>query len=194
MTLARSTKKYYIRDFTGSFIHIPKTAGKFLYNCIEKDFFRWGLHATARHTMLQYPDIMTKPIVCCIRNPWDRIFSLFNYITQLKIISEDFYTWLYNPIIDSMHYTDIISDNFLSLRPYMCDDNKNMIITDVIRFENIQQDLISLETKYNLNFNKLERTEYSTTKDVYKTVYRKQDIDYVHKICEWEINKFTYEY
>ncbi|MPZ53465.1 MAG: hypothetical protein GEU79_12160 [Acidimicrobiia bacterium] len=58
------------------FIHIPKTAGRSVAAAFEEEF----LHRTVN----AYPDIARYRSLSVVRNPWDRLVSIYHYAKSYK--------------------------------------------------------------------------------------------------------------
>lgn len=65
-----------------AFVHVPRTGGSSIRHALERiGGVRGGLrkHVPAREIRRLYPDIMMFGFV---RNPWDRLVSLYSYLAQ----------------------------------------------------------------------------------------------------------------
>ena len=101
-----------------------------------------------------------------IRNPLDRLVSLYNYYMYRKdlkpynILSRynnfnEFVLDLKNiPIAsyrgEEINNKDMLQDNFNPCTYFICDNNK-VLIKNIIRFENLNNDLKNFANKVNMN-------------------------------------------
>jgi hypothetical protein len=132
------------------FLHIPKTAGTSISNALlEANVLTscigtYPLHNSMRDIV--NPDF-SKPIVTCIRNPYDRFYSMYRYfirhIGKLNM-SLDEYAYHYKSTYHDAHYYHHTQMYYITI------DDK-LIVTDILLFENLKKDWITFCKKYNLN-------------------------------------------
>ena len=184
----------------GTFIHIPKTGGKTIKDTLTPHFVRrCGRHHTALSVLSQYPEMKVFPVVTSIRNPWERVWSLFVYTQKIKIHNKTFDEWLETPILNGefRHFDDIskLNRNPLSLKTWVCEENGQELVTDYIDFYNMQNDIQELSNKYNIKVN-FRRHRHNTDGSGfgYRENYTDSQRDYISKVCSWEIEKFKFTF
>jgi len=189
------------------FIHIQKTAGnsitEFLKNNIpdlkpilnKHDFAIQGKHKLGD----QWDDYFKFAFV---RNPWDRLVSWYSmikdknqknkfgkYVTENSSNFEEFIK----------NCTDIIQDNdgiksaeFNQL-DYLIDENGNIIVDFIGRFENLEEDFNKIIKKLNMPELKLPILNSSKHED-YKKYYNEETKKIIEKRFKKDIDFFKYKF
>lgn len=68
----------YSRKYNILFVHIPKNAGTSVCEYIQCGHGHKGIDVL-RENKIKYPNALS---LCIVRNPWDRIWSLYNYFNM----------------------------------------------------------------------------------------------------------------
>jgi hypothetical protein len=85
-----------------------------------------------------------------IRNPYDRFYSMYKFLySSLKLTPLDFVSYVKN-IFKNKDY-DNRYQFFQPQYKFICDENYNIIIDEIIRFENLDKEYSKLVKKYKLN-------------------------------------------
>tara|TARA_Y100000310_G_scaffold40926_1_gene38384 strand:- start:842 stop:1453 length:612 start_codon:yes stop_codon:yes gene_type:complete len=189
----------------GTFIHIPRTSGKTFRKNFGKYFVRKKeKHATALYVRENYPTEKELPMISCVRNPWQRIWSLFNYTKMISqqydvIHTLDWDEWLKTPIVNNQrrnHYRDVIDRNPLLTETYLFDGKDNLLVDHIIKFENLIDDIDFISSIYEIP--KIEMSvypeEFGSQSKGWREHYTDKQRQYVEEICSWEIKKFGYEF
>lgn len=144
------------------FIHIPKTAGQSIESVFLSQLgLRW---ATRAPLLLRYNDQpeLGPPMLAhmkaidyeryryisaeqfdeyfkfsFVRNPWDRVVSFYKYLRMYRELL-DFKTFLFKKFQNT-----IWKDQYWFIAPqsnFLCDENGDMVVDFVGRFENLQTD------------------------------------------------------
>lgn len=188
------------------FIHIPKTGGTSI-NSALKSFceyppeFSPGVHNIdipvnyRKHTKISEMtniDFDQYFKFCTLRNPWDRILSLYFHRIQ-RVINcidkneKDFNSWMKN-IFFRRDYSEIYWFNQLD---YISVDGKNKM-DFMIRFDKINHDWIDVCTKLNI---KVELPHlYNTTHKSYHDYYNNESIDIINQLYHRDIETFQFSY
>ena len=139
------------------FIHIPKNAGTFIWILLKrldddlmvyfntKDSSRNTLHNKAKDIKnlcnFDYSEYM---IFCVIRDPIERVLSLYNYISGNK----DYPTYnivkcqSFREFIEySFSKTDFLETNYIGQYDFMYDENNKLLINKIIRYEKLHKEL-----------------------------------------------------
>jgi len=176
------------------FIHIPKNGGMSMVKTLEiLNPYRPYSSLLGHLTFLETEQILThnnKDIYFCIsRNPWDRMVSYYNYISQKKP-DEHGVTDLHNKINSGMLFGEfvdiIIAEKRNIFRPqyeYMI-NSENNICVNVLSLEKINEDLQLFLNKQGLE-NKFSMTKINTSKHVhYSSFYDSNEL--IEKVAKFE--------
>lgn len=125
---------------------------------------------------------------CIIRNPWDRMLSWFHYLKRKRAIPNTsvFYDWLSDYDFQS-------KDNQLSM---ISDDNGNIIVKRIARYENLNSDCQDILTDFNIFINPFVRHHNASRtikdKENWRDEYDTKAKDLVYRRYKKEINLFGY--
>ena len=184
----------------GTFVHVPKAAGKTLKHSLNPHFMRRvGRHHTAASVFEHHPDLRNNPTVVSVRNPWQRIWSLYKYTKDIQIHKMDWNDWLYSPSLNGStyrHYDDIECDrNPLALETWVTDLDGNELVTDYIMFSDLSGGVSKIAEKYNIDVKLKNASHHTDGKGVgYQKQYTNTQRDYIANICSWEIDKFNFKF
>ena len=150
------------------FVHIPKTGGTSITNAlyISGHLTQFTGHHRSRHIRLcDVPTLTTgTPIVTCIRNPHDRLVSIYNYFIRYKR-RENITFREFVMKYETDYHGSCTMDTQCS---YITVDGK-VAATDILRFEHLETDWAKLCAKYDmecsldhLRSHHVPRPEYDT--------------------------------
>lgn len=190
------------------FIHIPKNGGTSI-NISLRDYCEYPPELSAgirnsnlsieyqKHTALaeiknSNIDIQKYFKFCIIRNPWDRILSLyFHRIEKVKKLSDtqhsDFNSWIQNVFLN-----EYLSKKYWKNQiEYISIDGK-VNVDYIIRFENYQDGWQQVCQKLKIEKDLVH--EYKTNHQKYTQYYNKSSIQAVQKIFKKDIELFKYSF
>ena len=183
------------------FIHIPKNAGTFIWGLLKKldenIVIHWNTKDSSRTTLHNKAvrikelcdfDYSEYTIFCIIRNPFERVISLYNYIkgnknypTHNLVKNQSFKEF----IEYSFSKKDFLETNYIIQCEFMYDENNNLLIDKIIRYERLHEDLKEMLTSIDaLNIkdaelvNALTSTRPTAT-GVCLDIYTNQSIKYI---------------
>jgi len=178
-----------LEDLNITFFHMPKNAGssieKWLQTNLDGEVYLEDFrHASPQSVKPMFDDFGWS--FCCVRNPWDRMVSWYNFFKGQNKIHTDFDQWIrdsFNPKEQTAKYVKPINRQmqFVNAVDY------------VIRYENLIEDFKVVQEKTNCfeplgHHNKSNRTKYLD-------YYTKQEhIDLVAEYFHEEIEHFDYKY
>lgn len=174
------------------FLHVPKTAGTSISltlmeaNMLTPCRGRFPMHNSMRDMI--DPDF-SKPVVTCIRNPYDRFYSMYKYFiinsSKLKLSFEEFAKYYKEEYHDTRYY--------LHTQMYYVTYDDKMIATDILCFENLEEDWKKFCKKYNLNL-KLKHLRKNEKESIQYSDYVKSVIEdiFADDIILW--NNFAFKY
>lgn len=132
------------------FIHIPKTAGTSIsMSLVDNGIMSQCTGKYPMHNTIQeiYDIDFTKPIVTCIRNPYDRFYSLYNYLIKYRVnpaISFEEFARVYKEHYHGTIYTFNTQLHYITI-------DGSIAVSDILRFEHLEKDWNTFCSKYNLN-------------------------------------------
>jgi hypothetical protein len=187
----------------GIFIHVPKAAGKTLYRSFGSVCPRMvHRHCTAKYIKSQVEEDFWNSMakIAWSRNPWERVFSLFKYTKIIKEHDFDFEKWLFDPLV-GWHCLDQPAPIFynrspLALETYVCDDNGDLLVDFIGRFDNIKEDFEKakeLLESPDIKFQHFKKGPTNLGKK-YKDRYTNKMKKHIEKVCAWEIERFNYSF
>ena len=150
-----------VEDLDITFFHMPKNAGTSIENWLESNLDADVYLEDLRHAS----PISLKPMFgdfgwsfCCVRNPWDRMVSWYNFFKGQDKIHTCFNDWLkacFDPSQHTAKYIKPINEQMRFVRN----------VDYIIRYENLVEDFKVVQEKTNCfepigHHNKSNRTKY----------------------------------
>jgi hypothetical protein len=195
------------------FIHIPKTAGTSIANKINQSWkyqcsFKPSVHATAYEIKniigIDYDHYYSFTFV---RNPWDRLNSLYYFLCQKEMFPDKGELWNQNELLKKGFKRWLLEENFWppytnnsgpssqkrSQSYFITNHEKSIIVNDVFKYENLHISLTQLRKKTRINFNYLPVTKATNRKD-YREDYCSETIDFVSQYHSDDIKNFGYKF
>lgn len=196
------------------FIHIPKTGGSSIEKSLKgvfderidvrggqtivngrlknpkKNSFNSLKHGTSLELIDQYGvevfNDFHKFVV--IRNPWDRLLSLYKWSKGS------------NTIYDKKIFTNFLPKNINSaprskwtINEYICDKNGNLLVDTILDFDNLNEDFNLLMSNFNLDI-KLSHINKSKKQESFRDCMDDEVIDKISFLYKEEIDKFWKNY
>ena len=144
---------------------------------------------------------------CVVRNPWERYLSFFKYYkdkAEKYLKTTDFKEWKDSKIKQGKYAADLfkINDYHRILKSiiinqkeqsyYFLNKNKDIIVSHIARFENLQKEFDYLCETVDLNKIKLSHGNKSTTQISCSDIYNQELIDLVAEKEQYVINLKKY--
>ncbi|MBE1282310.1 MAG: hypothetical protein GJ676_03265 [Rhodobacteraceae bacterium] len=133
-----------------------------------------------------------------VRNPWDRVFSLFNYLRKENDIPEE---WSFSEFVEHMVTADENSAylSFHALRfgsaDFVTDETGSLIVTKIVRFENRQSELREVAQRLQLpELGTAHLQSASPTGADFRSAYDAKTRDLVGERFKLDIELFNYEF
>lgn len=168
---------------------MPKNAGSSIEKWLAKNLNGEVYLEDLRHASPQSLKPMFEDFgwsFCCVRNPWDRMVSWYNFFKDQNKINTDFDQWIssaFNPNEQSSKYIKPINKQMLFVNS----------VDYVIRYENLIEDFKVVQEKTNC-FEPLEHHN-SSKRSKYLDYYTKDSqIKMVDEYYKEEIDYFRYAY
>jgi len=202
-------------------IHIPKNAGNAIYQTYSGQGMRIWDHNIRVESYQKYADYAIGKIarkfphlfkkmyasLAVIRNPWDRVYSAYNYLS----ISTD---WEGDPsTVDALDYEKYIKPygnfetfvkegltiasqqqlHFLPQLFWITDEEGRIVVDYVIRYESIDEELKRVVVKLGLSPRELKVVNKKNFAD-YRQMYTEETKEIVRNIYSDIIEKFDYTF
>jgi hypothetical protein len=189
-----------------SFVHIPRSAGTSIGHWLKANkgsssYQEWYNHPTLEEMQ------PTGTTFTVVRNPWDRIVSLYqfsknvkvqgypnisnewaqNYINQLNGFTEwpDFETWVIN--LENFKMPEIFPFTMLTPQTQWADN-----VDSVLHYETLDEEFITIQQLLNC-YNSLLK-ENSSERNDYKYMYTSKTKDLIYKWFKEDVDKWRYEF
>ncbi len=188
------------------FIHIPKNAGtyvsKVLYN-LDNNIKRYSINGTGH----LYPKECIKLIgadkfnkyrkFCVVRNIYDKIYSLYNYIRDEKRHGA-------HEMVSKMSFIEYIhfiknniktQERIISHLPYIVNDNNNTVIDKMLKFEHLETDLIDFFNEMGVDIKGclIDKKINPSVHDHYSGAYTNEIIELLKDVVQDDVNFFAFE-
>jgi len=155
--LHRSNRRISEGEKNSLFVHIPKTAGRYIRRLIKKgeENSEYTLHTPARFIKKELKDYDNRLSYAVVRNPYSRFYSAckFNGVKDPKDI-EEMSELMVNADVDwASKYSILHYEHFFSQKHFVTDfDNETVIVKEIGKYENLLEFIHHLRDTY---FNKL---------------------------------------
>lgn len=193
------------KDLKCGFIHIPKCAGTSINQTFKLNPFGFSGHAP----LSEHQELIEKGyfFFTAIRNPWDRVVSLYHYFHQMKeghrwyknnkdvadlvgkIDFDEFLNCLYD--LECHAYSGI---HFRSFDYFLAGSDKIQDKFYILRVEDLEAGIAEVCKRLsipNVFIKKVNKSKRSLYKDYYKN---DNQINKVYEFYKSDINKFKYGY
>ena len=192
------------------FCHISKTGGITVHKLMEQI---GNLDICDKHySVLQMKDILQDYNLfrkcykfCIVRNPWDRMVSTYFFRKEKKEpdfgpVEQwdlDFNSWIkyiYSEEYQKLNLLhqgtlDNVKYHFGSSYRWIVDENNNMLVDKIIRFENLEKELMEIFSCYgNFQIDKNNSTHHNH----YREYYNEESIHLVRENFKEDIKYFNY--
>lgn len=170
-----------------AYIHVPKTGGfsigRFLRNTNQ---YKCGIgHLTVKEWGVEnFPILMT-----VVRNPFDRMYSVYEYYKTSYKIEGTFEDFILN--FKTKYFETKLP--FYTHQHFMEGGN----FTDILRFENLTEDFNKFCEKYKLTNPGLLKRNSNPTKtpvDDYSTLYTPEMRAVIEDVFKDDLKQFSYSY
>lgn len=199
----KSVYHSYYDKYNCIFIHIPKAAGQSVGLALFNDRHpgHWRLKDFEWENKNKKEKYTKFTIV---RNPWDRVVSAYNYlVNHTKYKTDQDFSKLY--LKDYSDFNDFILHglrkdeviNWVHFRPqlsFLEDENGNIDIDFIGRFENIQNDFNSICKIINIDTYDELKIHNSGDREKYQSYYNEETRNVVRDVYEKDIEYFNYKF
>ena len=195
------------------FVHIPKTAGTSISTAIlSSKKYRVNFFPSEHSTAIEIIDQIGKDSkkyysFSFVRNPWDRLNSLYYFLCQKKLSPQKGEYWDQSLLIKNGFkawllegdfwppYTNGLGPSFQKRTQlyFLKNEHNEVLVDDVFKYENLKVDLEILSNKIDVDFKNILTTK-STFRDHYKNDYCTETIDFVNHFHKEDIEKFGYKF
>ncbi|MBB6458895.1 sulfotransferase family 2 domain-containing protein [Flammeovirga kamogawensis] len=179
------------------FIHIPKTAGisiqKALKSPIQAHMIAW--HVYKRVDKNIWDNTLKFAVV---RNPYDRMLSdyLYRVKTNQHNLQEKkltFKEWLNKTFVECDPFYHDKRYNWINQVDWISKPNGEILINEILFFENLSTDLKKINNKYNLDIN-LSLNNSTNRKKHYSEFYDEESKAIVEKWYKKDLDYFKYTF
>lgn len=178
------------------FIHINKTGGSSIEHALQIPFE----HKTAQEKIIELDRTRwdARFTFTVVRNPWDKVVSHFHYRVQTNQIRPasdkiDFTEWVrlaygeQDPRYYDAHRL------FMPQLDWITDQNGNILVDEVYRFENLSNDFSEICSKLARNA-ELPHFKASKRRRSYRDYYNEIAVDIVADWFRKDIEQFGYQF
>ena len=183
--------KNYSSKYNLFFVHIPKNAGTSINEFLEINPDNRG-HRTPLELSELYQDYSSTLSFAIIRNPWDRMVSLYKFRKNKghdkHLIGDySFQQWLLSK------QTPKMAGHMEWVNQYDLLFNETNLVSEVIEYSNLEEQLTIFFEKLGYNTTSLPHLN-SSNGEHYSSYYNDECIEFVAKRFEKDIKAFGYEF
>ena len=181
------------------FIAPPKTAGYTIGRCLKdakslKDGYGFN-HGIARKIIKPEHFQSDVPIMCVVRNPYDRLYSIYEFYKKKK--TDIHKTTTFKQFIMTFEKTFYLKKpQFNTCHDFVVDKDGKILATDVLKFESLDRDYDVFCKKYKIKNNLIKRNvnELKDENIDWKKLYDDDMRSVVEKIFKKDLEVFNYSY
>jgi hypothetical protein len=190
----KAIRNKYIDDYV--FIHINKTGGSSIEKALSLPFE----HKTARQKIEEFglSRWESKLSFAVIRNPWDKVVSHYHYrvLTNQTGMANghiDFNRWVQLAYgdHDPRYYDQPMM--FMPQKEWLIDDNGNIVVDRILRFENLSKDFNELAADLGIR-KRLPHVKKSNRANDFRRYYNKETVKIIADSFAQDIDEFGYDY
>lgn len=197
-------------------IHVPKVAGNSIKKVYEKDGLIAWSHNLRKRNYTRFPDSRLAKLTnrfsflfqhfyftfAVIRNPWDRVFSAYKYLSKggnCQEDQDDFNKY----IADYKDFEDFVRHglsnasktqiHFIPQTFWFCEKNNKVLVNEVIKLDNLEESIVQIMKRFNKSHYKLPVANKSNSLD-YRGFYNEETIAIVKGIYKQEIELFNFNF
>ncbi|HUQ36120.1 MAG TPA: sulfotransferase family 2 domain-containing protein [Aestuariivirga sp.] len=198
------------------FVHIPKTGGTSIENCIwpaprnredlwmgfvssyRNKYQTGGLqHLLARHIRLEVGGNIFNAYFkfAIVRNPWDKLVSQYTYLRKRKDLQH--YLGVTAETTFAQYIEAAALSDHVQLTPqvdFVNDENGLSIVDFIGRFETLKEDAQRIFSRIGIQNMILPHTQRSLREKDYRSYYTAETRDRVAQIYERDIALFKYKF
>ncbi len=192
------------------FIHIPKTAGTAIATVAPQIGVSIKGH-DIRHPdfshLSEYDPLSLEKyhLLAVVRNPWDRAVSSFMYLNtggrnkgdktdQERYVAR--YKGDFNAFVREAFKAEdsvIKQLHFVPQCRWICDENKNILVNTILKFENLQEEMDNFLKHQGRPVIKIPRVNTTVHKH-YDTYYNNESIEIINEVYQKDIKMFGYTF
>ena len=161
-----------------TFVHIPKTGGMSVRMWLSKN--------TPRYIHPSLPMITPQQTCAVVRNPWDRVVSLWAFWNKLKKANIPFDNFVRN--LSSFKFNDVSWFTFDQPQKAWIPNG----VTYLLRFETLDRDFVQIQNLFGCT-DPLPKINASDHAD-YHTYYTDETRDIVARVFKDDIDTFGYTF
>lgn len=200
------------------FIHIPKNAGTSLSCCLREAISEkkhWAESSVTKHETLR--EVLAKKAqlpfykrffvdtdfdkyytFAIVRNPYERMVSLFNYLKKSKVRQEIKTIESFNDFIYLLEDSTSWVSNLYSSQPqfsFLVDSNDSVRVDFIGRYERLDESVQIIKDHLKLKNFKLKRLNFSSPDtEYYKSYYNDDTEAIVRRKFEKDLELFDYSF
>lgn len=141
---------------------------------------------------------------CIVRNPFDRIVSLYYHHLKMRknVAKKSFLKRIKDKVISEPSFEDFVFQinpgNRLttSLKNFICDQSGNVLVDDILKFENLESDIPKYLNKLStqINIDSIPHLNASKGRLKYRKYYGPDTKKKIAELYYYEIEKFAYSF
>lgn len=180
------------------YVHIPKCAGTSIIKMFRAEWDRAVPdHSTLDEIYNISPSARSYYTFTVIRDPWDRMASLYSYILRgsesARKYQHKYGVYSFEDFIQNLK---VLRSTFEPKTTYMsaCDyigDNK---LDKVINIQNLEEGMLDLADTLNLKLPRVLTENRSSFTDKFKSQYTQEMVEIVADVYSDDITKFNFKY
>jgi hypothetical protein len=172
-----------------TFIHVPKTGGISIITWLRNSFKIFQLHSVKKYALHPSTDMFNSLLpetFAVVRNPWDRIVSLWAFWTEANKSDITFDTFVRN--LGSYKFSEREWFTFDTPQKAWIPNG----VTHLLKFETLEEDFKVIQVRLGCN-ESLPKLNTSNHND-YRTYYTQETIQIIADVFKDDIETFGYRW